>query len=111
MSTITFNQHFSRIAINFFAGFKQFLYRNSRETEAIVENATHLTGLMQLLQDALQFGKVVAIEIQFAEFRVRLEPEPIVFGVLQCIQRRFVEVLQQFHLDPTEEPNLWAQHH
>lgn len=54
---------------------------------------------MQLLQNLLQFAKVISIKVQLPKFRVGFEPEPIVFGILQCLKCCFIEILEQFHLN------------
>ena len=58
----------------------------------------YLTRLVQLLQYALQSRVLLAVEVELAELRVRLEPQPVVLRLLQRLQRRLVEVLQQLHL-------------
>jgi len=40
-----------------------------------------LAALMQLLEYLLQLGEVAAVEVEFAQLRVSLEPQAIVFGI------------------------------
>lgn len=89
------------------------IYHPSIETHAqyteiamrVANLVTHLTWLVQLFQDLLQFAEVVSVKVQFAKFGVGFEPEPIILSILQCFERRFVEVLQQFHLKPSQAKN------
>lgn len=60
----------------------------------VVLSLFRLTRLMQLLEDLLQFRKVVPVKVQLAELRVRLEPQPVVLCIPQRIQSSLVEVLQ-----------------
>jgi hypothetical protein len=53
---------------------------------------------VQLLQDAREPCVVLAVEVQLAQFRHRLEPETFVFGVAQRVQGCLVKVLQKLHL-------------
>lgn len=58
----------------------------------------YLTGLVQLAESAMEARPVGAVEIQFGEFRVRLEPEALVLRLLHGHQCALVELLQQFAL-------------
>lgn len=47
--------------------------------------SVYLARRVQLLEDFLQLIEIVAIEVQLAQLRVSLEPQPVVFGVAQRV--------------------------
>ena len=50
---------------------------------------------MQLPQDALHAGKLLQAEPQPTQLELGLEPQALIVGLLQRLQREFVEVLQK----------------
>jgi hypothetical protein len=58
----------------------------------------HLAALLELVEDERQAAVLAQVVVELAELEIGLEPQALVVGLLERIERRLVDLLQEAHV-------------